>query len=316
MTSSMRNDCEVLHGDIAQHQREITLTGFREGRFSCLVATDVAARGLDITGVDLIVQCQPPRDTETYIHRSGRTGRAGRQGTVITFYNKNEAGMIKRLEKSSGVDLQRIGNPQPQDIVAAAAKSSVDILDQVDPEIITFFESAAKQLIEEKGEARALAAALAFISGQTKRFTKRSLLSSIEDHTTILFTSQSPIFSPVFVINVIKRYLDEGSLKSIKEIALTKDGCGAVLDVPNSLVKNLVEEEAALEVEEEVALEVEAHVPFLFNLISGLMCGARKKERKKNKQQANVNQIRGYFKNLLLNPVSYTHLTLPTICSV
>jgi superfamily II DNA/RNA helicase len=61
-----------LHGDIAQTQREVTLQGFREGRFTCLVATDVAARGLDIPDVDLVIQTQPPKDKETYIHRSGR----------------------------------------------------------------------------------------------------------------------------------------------------------------------------------------------------------------------------------------------------
>lgn len=56
---------------------QVTLAGFRSGKFSVLVATDVAARGLDINDVQLVIQCEPPRDAETYIHRSGRTGRAG-----------------------------------------------------------------------------------------------------------------------------------------------------------------------------------------------------------------------------------------------
>ena len=55
-----------------QSQREVTLAGFRSGKFPVLVATDVAARGLDISGVELVVQCEPPKDPETYIHRSGR----------------------------------------------------------------------------------------------------------------------------------------------------------------------------------------------------------------------------------------------------
>lgn len=54
-----------------QNQREVTLAGFRSGKFPVLVATDVAARGLDISGVELVVQCEPPKDPETYIHRSG-----------------------------------------------------------------------------------------------------------------------------------------------------------------------------------------------------------------------------------------------------
>jgi len=78
--STIASDCQVLHGDIAQSQREITLRSFRERKFKVLVATDVAARGLDIKGVDLVIQAEPPRDHETYIHRSGRTGRAGAKG--------------------------------------------------------------------------------------------------------------------------------------------------------------------------------------------------------------------------------------------
>ena len=64
----------------------MTLARFKEKKFSVLVATDVAARGLDIPSVDLVIQVEPPKDAETYIHRSGRTARAGRSGTCITFY--------------------------------------------------------------------------------------------------------------------------------------------------------------------------------------------------------------------------------------
>jgi hypothetical protein len=60
-----------LHGDIAQGQREATLAGYRAGKFQVLVATDVAARGLDINGIELVIQMEPPKDPETYIHRSG-----------------------------------------------------------------------------------------------------------------------------------------------------------------------------------------------------------------------------------------------------
>lgn len=86
LKGNLKVDCQVLHGDIPQKQREITFSGFRDGKFKCMVATNVAARGLDIPHVDLIVQLGPPKDVDTYIHRSGRTARAGRSGTCITFY--------------------------------------------------------------------------------------------------------------------------------------------------------------------------------------------------------------------------------------
>lgn len=94
LTDKIKLDVEVMHGDIAQNQREVTIKRFKEGKFSVLVATDVASRGLDIPNVDLVVQLEPPKDVETYIHRAGRTARAGKEGTCITLYNNKTAYMI------------------------------------------------------------------------------------------------------------------------------------------------------------------------------------------------------------------------------
>lgn len=76
-----------MHGDISQAMRERTIEAFKKNVLRVLIATDVASRGLDIPNVDLIVQFNPPKNTETYIHRSGRTARAGASGTCVTFYN-------------------------------------------------------------------------------------------------------------------------------------------------------------------------------------------------------------------------------------
>ena len=77
-----------------KNSREWVLKRFREGKTSILIATDVAARGLDIPRVNLIVQIEPPRDPESYIHRSGRTARAGNQGVCVTFYDSKTKGLI------------------------------------------------------------------------------------------------------------------------------------------------------------------------------------------------------------------------------
>ncbi len=77
-------DCEAIHGDIAQRERERTLQKFREGRLRVLVATDVAARGLDIDDVDVVFNYDVPDEIEYYIHRIGRTGRAKRHGVAYT----------------------------------------------------------------------------------------------------------------------------------------------------------------------------------------------------------------------------------------
>ncbi|CAI9089893.1 OLC1v1024544C1 [Oldenlandia corymbosa var. corymbosa] len=94
--------CEALHGDISQNQRERTLSSFRDGRVNVLVATDVAARGLDVPNVDLVIHFELPTTSEIFVHRSGRTGRAGKKGTAILMYTSNEYRDVKTIERDIG----------------------------------------------------------------------------------------------------------------------------------------------------------------------------------------------------------------------
>ncbi|CAH9142780.1 unnamed protein product [Cuscuta epithymum] len=94
--------CEALHGDISQNQRERTLSGFRQGHFNILVATDVAARGLDVPNVDLVVHYELPNSSEIFVHRSGRTGRAGKKGTAILMYSAQQSRDVKGIERDVG----------------------------------------------------------------------------------------------------------------------------------------------------------------------------------------------------------------------
>lgn len=95
-------NCEALHGDISQNQRERTLAGFRDGRFNILVATDVAARGLDVPNVDLVIHYELPNSSEIFVHRSGRTGRAGKKGAAILIYSSNQYRDVKHIERDVG----------------------------------------------------------------------------------------------------------------------------------------------------------------------------------------------------------------------
>ncbi|XAR52834.1 RNA helicase [Bertholletia excelsa] len=103
--------CEALHGDISQNQRERTLSGFRDGRFNILVATDVAARGLDVPNVDLVIHFELPTTSEMFVHRSGRTGRAGKKGSAILIYSPNQTRDVRTIERDVGcrfIELPRI----------------------------------------------------------------------------------------------------------------------------------------------------------------------------------------------------------------
>ncbi len=93
---------EGIHGDKSQARREKAIEMFRKGKIDILVATDVAARGIDIIGIDAVINYHPPQDNEYYVHRIGRTGRAGRQGYACTFVYRDEEYRIAELEAFAG----------------------------------------------------------------------------------------------------------------------------------------------------------------------------------------------------------------------
>ncbi|MEJ5173318.1 MAG: DEAD/DEAH box helicase, partial [Hydrogenothermaceae bacterium] len=99
---------EAIHGDFSQNKREAVLRKFRTGELKILVATDVAARGLDIKGVELVINYRLPRDVESYIHRIGRTGRAGREGTAISIMTPDQDKLFAQIQKKIGKSLEII----------------------------------------------------------------------------------------------------------------------------------------------------------------------------------------------------------------
>ncbi|NWR59102.1 DDX21 helicase, partial [Bucorvus abyssinicus] len=124
MSASLKQDAQSLHGDIPQKQREVTLKGFRNGVFEVLIATNVAARGLDIPEVDLVIQCSPPKDVDSYIHRSGRTGRAGRTGICICLFQRREEDLLKQVEHKAGITFKRVGVPSATDVIKASSNDA------------------------------------------------------------------------------------------------------------------------------------------------------------------------------------------------
>ncbi|KAK9109181.1 hypothetical protein Sjap_017241 [Stephania japonica] len=98
----------ALHGNMQQFQRDRTLSAFRSGRFSVLVATDVAARGLDIPNVDLVIHFEIPNTSEIFVHRSGRTGRAGKKGTAVLIYTKAQRRAVNFIERDLGFKFEEL----------------------------------------------------------------------------------------------------------------------------------------------------------------------------------------------------------------
>nr|XP_054773782.1 nucleolar RNA helicase 2-like isoform X1 [Lytechinus pictus] len=239
MSSAMKQETQVMHGDIPQTQREVTLKGFREGKFQCLVTTDVAARGLDIPEVDLVIQCNPPRDVDSYIHRSGRTGRAGRNGVCVCFYKRAEERDLQKVEYKAGIKFKRVSAPQPGDIIKSSIKDVTDFLDAVPADMIAMFKVAAEDIIAEKGAVAALAAALAHITG-SKAMKTRSLLTAEEGKTTFFLETQSQLLDVGEVFRTLGRYIDRDARSAIKGIRLCADQTSAVFDVTDDQKDHLL----------------------------------------------------------------------------
>ena len=121
-------NAESLHGDLSQQQRDLTMQKFRQHLTQLLVATDVAARGLDVDDLTHVINFGLPEDIENYTHRSGRTGRAGKKGTSISIVHTREQKKIKAIEKEIGKSFVEADLPTPQEI---CTKQLYRVMDQI-----------------------------------------------------------------------------------------------------------------------------------------------------------------------------------------
>lgn len=128
-------NADCLHGDLSQQQREKVMTRFRHHAIKILLATDVAARGIDVDGLTHVIHYHLPDDIEYYTHRSGRTGRAGKKGVSFTLLNMREAYRLKEIEKLTGVKFNRILIP-----------SATEVRDK---KLLAFLQTIEKTEIEE-----------------------------------------------------------------------------------------------------------------------------------------------------------------------
>ncbi|KAL7584428.1 hypothetical protein Lser_V15G44808 [Lactuca serriola] len=246
LTSSIVS--EALHGDISQHQRERTLNGFRQGKFTVLVATDVASRGLDIPNVDLVIHYELPNDPETFVHRSGRTGRAGKEGKAILMYTNNQRRTVRSLEQDVGCKFEYISPPAVEDLLDSSVKQVIATLSCVHNDSIEFFTPTAQKLIDEKGT-RALAAALAHMSGFSQPPSSRSLITHEKGWMTLQMTRDSESSLQGYMsARTVTGFLSSvyataaGALGKIHVIA-DKKVQGAVFDLPEEIAKNLLTKE-------------------------------------------------------------------------
>ena len=174
----------ALNGDIPQKQREQTIESLKKGRLDILVATDVAARGLDVERISHVINYDIPYDVEAYVHRIGRTGRAGREGDAILFASNRERRLLRAIEKSTGKNIEKMELPSAEDVTDTRVKrfktrisETLDSQDELDK-----FRTLVEQYQHEYGVPVIEVAAALVAMAQEKQplFAKEKLKKSPE----------------------------------------------------------------------------------------------------------------------------------------
>jgi ATP-dependent RNA helicase DeaD len=195
---------QAIHGDLTQSLRERIITQFKSGTIDILVATDVAARGLDVERVTHVINYDIAQDCETYVHRIGRTGRAGRSGITILFVSPKDSRMLNMIERHTKQKIEKILVPTDQQIHKIKQEKFLkNITTRIESEKITDYKEAIDQFIQENDlSALDVAAALALQLNQDNPWKKRfkaaehapseSSVRSFKDHKQRKSKESSP----------------------------------------------------------------------------------------------------------------------------
>ena len=152
---------EGIHGDLSQAKRISVLRQFKEGKIDILIATDVAARGLDISGVTHVYNFDIPQDPESYVHRIGRTGRAGKSGTAITFVTPREMGYLRIVEETTKKRMTPLQPPTSDEALVGQQRLSVEKLEGIiEANELNDYRALAAELLENRDAVDVVAAAL------------------------------------------------------------------------------------------------------------------------------------------------------------
>lgn len=169
---------EGIHSDLSQTRRDSVMRQFRDGIIDILVATDVASRGLDISGVTHVYNFDIPQDPESYVHRIGRTGRMGKTGEAITFVNTRELAYLKTIEALTKRSIARRPLPSAMEVVRGQQRLAMErLVNTVESQDLATFRGMAENLLEEHDSVALVSAAL-------------KLLTKVPDRTPVYLTEE------------------------------------------------------------------------------------------------------------------------------
>jgi ATP-dependent RNA helicase DeaD len=166
---------DALHGDMSQRERDSVMERFRNGHVHILVATDLAARGIDVEKVTHVFNFDIPEDTDSYVHRIGRTGRAGRTGTAITLVEPKQIRQLRMIEQHIGKRLKKEPLPSLKDAVERRQQILLQKIEATSEDDVKAYEKIAQKLLEEHDAVQILAAAVKLLASEEPELETASI---------------------------------------------------------------------------------------------------------------------------------------------
>lgn len=204
-------DVEGLHGDISQYQRERILEKFKQQRINILVATDVAARGIDIENLSHVINYALPQDPDSYVHRIGRTGRAGKEGTAITFITPDEYRKLSVIKRITKTDIRKEKIPAIEDVLKSKkTRIKNDIITAIAHPECNEYMDFAQDLLAENDSTRVVAAFIKCAFGEELNARNYSEIRDVSvdmKGTARLFVAKGRIdnMNPKNLVDMIKQ---------------------------------------------------------------------------------------------------------------
>jgi len=204
-------DSDGLHGDISQNQRERILDKFRQKRITILVATDVAARGIDVSDLTHVINFSLPQNPHSYVHRIGRTGRAGRTGTAITFITSSEYRKLVFIKKVTKTDIRRKQLPGIEEVmISKKVRIKKNIDDLIGSDSVKKHKSFAKDILGENDPEGVISALIEYSFGEELDVTKYSRIREPnvdKEGTARLFVAKGKVddMTPRKIVDMVER---------------------------------------------------------------------------------------------------------------
>ena len=218
-------DADGLHGDLSQSQREKILQKFRRRLVNVLVATDVAARGIDVHDLTHVINFALPQDPESYVHRIGRTGRAGKEGTAITFITPSEYRKLQHIKKSAQTNIRKASLPKVREVIdAKKIRIKSDLAEIIKSHLREEYLNMSRELLEKHPADEVVSALLQYsFEEELDESSYTEIADAVIDRagTTRLFVAQGKKdgLTPRKLISFIKEKCDIRSEK-IKQIQI------------------------------------------------------------------------------------------------